>query len=62
MICSLCHKEQATEYCVAVPLPITKQQEWDGVMPSGDQLLSICKNCKSDRHRFYDPGAMRVIK
>ncbi len=54
--CDKCDKEvQDYSYQVSYPLLITKSQEMRGVVPSGDILLRVCNDCKSDRPTFHNP-------
>ena len=54
--CDYCDKETDDwKYAVSYPLPISKCQEMRGVVPSGDKLLRLCKNCHIPESKFHNP-------
>lgn len=59
-LCQVCEKRAAHGHAIAVPLPISKRQQCEGVMPTGDKLIRICCEC-NQRKQFFDPGTQKIV-
>lgn len=47
MECHHCKKDfPSLEYDISYPRLITKREEWNGAVPSGDILIRVCAECK----------------